>query len=174
MRTDANGVPYIDFTAPLLATYHAPIALPPAYAFPSGDVHFSVSQTPVPFAVVPPGQRYGKVPRYSGYVVGRSLYLLGDEADWAGVRNLQIHFVPAPEDPTDEDEVLLVDATAQDVLASVVALLLAERLEGTDQMPDKVLASLRQRAETDQQLWLARVVAGGSAISASYISDPLP
>ena len=69
---------------------------------------------------------------------------------------------------------LLVDATAQDVLASVVALLLAERLEGTDQMPDKVLASLRQRAETDQHLWLARVVAGGSAISASYISDPLP
>lgn len=175
VRLDATGAAYIDFTKPLLARFGAPLALPPMLAVLDGTVHFADPQTrEKPFLTVPRGQRHAKAPYFSGHLMNGRLYLHGTAQEWKDVQNLELQYVPDPEDPVSDSDYLLLGDDARDALVARTAGLMAERLIDTDVMSPAAIKSVQERADQDVARWVDQAIGGVNKVETLYVSDTLP
>jgi len=175
VRLDATGAAYIDFTKPLLARFGAPLALPPMLTVLDGTVHFTDPQIrEKPFLTVPRGQRHAKAPYFSGHLMNGRLYLHGTEQEWKDVQNIELQYVPDPEDPTGDDDYLLLGDDARDAVVALTASLMAERLIDTDVMSAAAIKSVQERADQDVVRWVDQAIGGVNKVETLYVSDTLP
>lgn len=160
VRLNALGVPYIDLTKPLVATFGVGIDLPPMEYPIGGAVRFATGEEAA-FEFRRYGQRWTLgVSGYGGYILGGKLFLIGATDVWGGVASIDLRYVPIAPALTALTDLLLLDDTAYDSLVARGALLMANRVNG---LPDvgKVDAtgfvSEAQEAESTFLLGVGRV-----------------
>jgi len=133
VRLNAQGIPYIDLTKPLLATFGVGIDLPPAEYFLGGAVRFVVRDE-AELELRRYGQRWTLgVSGYGGYIMGGKLFLIGEMETWGGVASIDLRYVPIAPALTALTDLLLLDDTAYDALVARTVSLMASRVNG---LPD--------------------------------------
>jgi len=133
VRLNAQGVPYIDLTKPLLAKFGVGIDLPPAEYFLGGAVRFVVGDESE-LELRRYGQRWTLgVSGYGAYIMGGKLFLIGEQEIWGDVGSIDLRYVPIAPALTALTDLLLLDDTAYDALVARSALIMAHRVNG---LPD--------------------------------------
>jgi hypothetical protein len=150
VKLSATGVPYIDYTAPLVASVEAGVPLPTALAILGGAARYTDADRRE-LALVSQGQRFDPPNWPAAYTVGQTLFLCGSKQDWLDVASLELDYVPiAPAFTQLTDYALLPDA-AKPALVAAAAGFMAERVAG---MPDvsidpRALVARAAAAESD-------------------------
>ena len=135
VKLSATGVPYIDYTTPLVASVEAGCPLPTALAILGGAVRYADGARGE-LTLVSEGRRFNPPSWPAAYTVGQTLFLCGERADWTDVASLELDYAPiAPAFTQLTDYALLPDA-AKPALVAAAAGFMAERCEG---MPDVVI-----------------------------------
>lgn len=133
VRLNAQGVPYIDLTKPLVAKFGVGIDLPPAEYFLGGTVRFVVADEAT-LELRRYGQRWTLgCSGYGAYIMGGKLFLIGEMETWNGVASIDLRYVPIAPALTALTDLLLLDDTAYDALVARSAQLMANRVNG---LPD--------------------------------------
>jgi hypothetical protein len=133
VRLNAQGVPYIDLTKPLVAKFGVGIDLPPAEYFFGGAVRF-VGGNESELELRRYGQRWTLgVSGYGGYIMGGKLFLIGEMAIWGDVGSIDLRYVPIAPALTALTDYLLLDEAAYDTLVARSAQVIANRVNG---LPD--------------------------------------
>lgn len=148
VKLDAQGLPYIDVSTPIVAKFDQGIELPPHESILGGTVRFlndpvSVDQ----FRMLPYSQRTRIGYGYWGWEENGQLFLSGRKEDWAQVDYIDLRYVPvSPEFAALTDYFLLRDE-ARSALVAHGALFAAERCNGMVDTPAIDLTPLAARAQ---------------------------
>lgn len=167
VKLNASGVPYIDYTAPLVGHISQGVPLPSYYAVLGGTIRFS-SALGAPFAsqqadygatpllLVPEGMRFG-VPSFAGYLKNSHLFLCGSRSDWLGVESIALHYVPVPPSFTARSDLFLLPDTALPVLTANGAVFAASRVTGIADCPQPPSDLLVAQATAAEDAWLSSI-----------------
>jgi hypothetical protein len=130
VKLDANGLPFIDFGTPLVASTDAGVPLPQAFAYLDGTCYY-VDGDRDPLAFISESDRYDP-PRWPAvYTVGAVLHFAGHRADWLDAASLDIRYVPLqPKFVALTDYVILPDA-AMPCLVAKLASFMAAHVNGS-------------------------------------------
>lgn len=132
VRLSATGLPYIDWTKPLVADVEDGISLPAALAIIGGTVRYTDGDSGL-LGFVSQDRRY-KPPVFPAvYTVGQSLYFCGQKADWDEIKSLEIDYVPIAPPFTQLTDFFLLPDSARPALVAKAAAFMAVRVAG---MPD--------------------------------------
>jgi hypothetical protein len=135
VKLDASGLPYIDYTAPLVATETLGIPLPSMLTILGGTVWYTDQGSDL-LTLTSARQRFAPRGAYSAYQIGQAVHLCGNEIDWQDVASIEVHYVPiAPDFSALTDLFLLPDSARASVVAQMASFM-ADRLAG---MPDIVI-----------------------------------
>lgn len=148
VRLDEDGDPFIDLSAPLVATLDVGVTLPSASGITGGRIRWRTGGIE-PLDFVSRTQRDDPTRWPAVYSIGNTLYFCGRQCDWQDVEQLEIEYVPvAPRFAAVSDYFLLPDA-ARPVLVAAGAECLAQRASELPNCPVKVdyYAGQRQEAE---------------------------
>ncbi len=127
VKLSAAGLPYIDWTAPLIADVADGLAMPNAIAIVGGTVRYS-DEDEEPLNFVSQGRRYCPPAWPAVYTVGPNLFFCGRVADWEDAASLELDYVPiAPAFTALTDYFLLPDA-ARPLLVAQAAAFMAGRV----------------------------------------------
>lgn len=137
VKLNAQGVPYIDYTTPIIATLSRGIPLPSLQSVLSGTVHFTntVQSSPAPFTLLPFPDRFAPKASYAGYLLGNQLYLIGDRCDWQNVESIELTYTPILPVFTSRTDYCLLPDIALPWLVARGALFGAKRLQGYPNIP---------------------------------------
>lgn len=157
VKVSAQGVPFIDFTQPLVATVDAGASLP-AMQFPLDGTVWYVDGSCGPLRLVPVTQRFGAFPQHTAYAVDQQLYLVGESADWQDVASISLRYTPIAPAFTALTDTFLLPDHARPALIAMSAAFMAERVSA---WPDVsiTIAPLNQRAAESRVAYLANVSA---------------
>jgi hypothetical protein len=155
VKLSASGVPYIDYTTPLVAHVSRGIPLPSYFSLLGGTVRFTGAAvqsdySAVPLLIVAEAARYSVKGRPAAFVRGAQLYLCGTDVDWIGVESITLQYVPVPPAFTARTDLFLLPDTALPALAASGAVFAASRIygvEGVPQPPTDLLVAQAQAAE---------------------------
>lgn len=146
VRLDAQGVPYIDWTKPLVANVENGVALPTMLALLGGTVHY-VDGDRMPLTIATQGRRFRPTAFPAVYTVGQTLFCCGERADWQDIVSLELDYVPiAPAFTLLTDLFLIADA-ARPALVAKAAAFMAVRVAG---MPDVVIDAAPHLADGEK------------------------
>lgn len=157
VKLNAQGVPYLDYTASIVAHVSRGIPLPSYHALLGGTVRFSAAagatwSTPqsdygaCQLLLVPEAMRYAPPRRPAGYVRGTQLFLIGSRLEWAVVESIELSYVPVPPSFTSRADLFLLPDTAMPCLTARGALFAASRIYGIDGVPQPPTDLLSQEA----------------------------
>lgn len=131
VKLDATGQPYLDYTAPLVATVETGVSLPALHALLGGTV-YDTDGCRYPLTITSPAHRAQPVGAYTVYPVGEAVRFVGTAEDWQGIASLELHYAPvAPAFTARTDYFLLPDAARPAVVAQLAAFM-ALRVAGTE------------------------------------------
>lgn len=129
VKLTAAGVPFIDYTTPLVASVEAGVPLPTALAFLAAAVRYLDGERRE-LALVSEGQRFDPPNWPAAYTVGQTLFLCGTTADWRDVASLELDYAPIAPAFTQLTDYALVPDSAKPVLVAAAAGFMAERVVG--------------------------------------------
>lgn len=139
VKLNAQGIPYIDVTTPLVTSLSQGIPLPAHYSIYSttvwGRAASGERSIAYPFELMTYSNRYSPRNRYSGYILGNCLYLNGDRGSWNNIKNLEIHYSPVAPALTARTDFFLLPDNALSWLVSRAVLYAANRLQGNPLIP---------------------------------------
>lgn len=162
VKLDANGTPYIDYTAPLVGHVSRGVPLPPFFAVLGGTVRFRDADAQsdygaVPFTLVAEAARYNAARWPAGFLRGSSLHLIGQRADWQPVESIDLTYVPVPPAFTSRTDLFLLPDTALPCLAATGAVFAASRIAGIDGVPQPPLSQLAADAQRAEDAFLTTI-----------------
>lgn len=132
IKLSATGVPYIDFTQPLVATMDAGAPLP-AMQFPVDGTAWYTDGTSGPLWICVAEQRF-RPPRFPAvYVQEQHVFLTGQSTDWQDVASIALRYTPIAPPFTALTDTFLLPDHARPALVSMGASFMAMRVAG---MPD--------------------------------------
>jgi hypothetical protein len=150
VKVSAQGVPFIDFTHPLVATMDAGVPLP-AMQFPLDGTVWYNDGSSEPLHICAADQRFNPPRTPAVYVLGQSLYLTGQSNDgWQDVASIALRYTPiAPAFTALTDTFLLPDHARPALIAKAAAFMAVHvsALPDVKMDPSPHLAD-SQRAET--------------------------
>lgn len=156
VRLDAHGIPFIDFTQPLVATMDLGVSLP-AMQFPLDATVWFVDGSSCALPIVTAERRFG-VAGHAIYFVGQQLFLAGCQQEWADVQSVAVRYTPIAPPFTALTDTFLIPDHARPALVSKAASFMAMRVAG---MPDVQIDPSPHSAEGQRAelLFLASVSA---------------
>jgi hypothetical protein len=98
----------------------------------------------------------------SAYVLSGTLYLIGDQLEWAGMTQLLITYSPLPVDLTQGGDVLVLTDVAREAITAGLAAYWAARLT-PEVMPAPALKELKDAAAMAEAQFLTTIRQPGSA-----------
>lgn len=123
VKTDAQGVPYLDYTTPLVATVADGLSLPSMHALLGGRVRMTDGDA-VQLTVVSQDQQDNPPNWPAVYTVGQQVFVIGAAEDWTDVNSLELDYVPvAPPFTALTDTYLLPDSARACVVAGLAAFM---------------------------------------------------
>lgn len=158
VRLNSSGVPYIDLTKPLVATFDVGIPLPVAKRILGGTVRFGVTtRFPEPLITVTYAERFNTLGHYTAYMQNGSLFLMGCEDDWNDVVSVELRYVPEPPALTQLTDYFLLGDAAMPTLTSRAAYFAGVRVSGLPDMPQIDTQSLLAEASESESAYLAEI-----------------
>lgn len=157
VKEDANGIAYIDYTAPLRATYMTGIPLPPHLKVIGGDVRYApqggLEPSPLPLDLTTHSGRANDRGLPQAFVMNDELFFSGAERHWRQATSVDLRYVPIPPAVLkDTDAFLFADAAS--VLVSRAVLYAHKRAKSLGLgSADPVEA--RAQFVTDENTYLA-------------------
>lgn len=136
VRIDVLGAPYIDLSAPLVATLDVGISLPSASGISGGRIRWRDNSTD-PLDFVSRTRRDDPSCWPAVYTIGNTLYFCGRAGDWADVAQLEIEYVPVTPKFTATADYFLLPDYASPVLVAKAAECLALRAAELPNCPVK-------------------------------------
>jgi hypothetical protein len=113
VKLDAAGVPYVDYTSPLVAYIDQGVPLPSAIAISGGTVRYTTGDDQ-PLCIATYGRRFDPPEFPAVWHGGQSLFLCGNSDDWNDVVSLEVRYSPiAPAFTALADFFLLPDPPAR-------------------------------------------------------------
>lgn len=170
VKLTAQGVPFIDFTVPLVATIDVGVPLP-SMLFPLDGTVWYTDGSSDRLDIVDRQRRFGVGNVPAVYIDSGHVFLVGQTQDWIGVTSLCIRYAPNAPAFTALTDVFLLPDHARPVLVALAAEFMAMRVSA---LPDvtidpkpfsaeasraaqsyraTVLAGKRQRHSRVQELW---------------------
>jgi len=139
VRLNAQGVPYIDTTKPLVVSIARGVPLPPYHSVLRGTVRMlpqagETTGCTYPLTLQSYSAR-GAVGSFAAYLFNGTLRLLGGRCDWDNVQGIELDYVPIPPDFTARTDVFLLPDTALPVAVARAAFFAATRLQGLPDVP---------------------------------------
>jgi hypothetical protein len=125
VRVDALGVPYIDLSAPIVATLDVGVTLPSASGISGGRIRYRDGETEN-LPIVARSQRE-TTPGPACYLIANTVYFCGTAEEWADVAQLELEYVPVTPPFTSTADYFLLPDAARPVLVAAAAELLAHR-----------------------------------------------
>lgn len=171
VRLNASGVPYLDTTRPIVAKYQQGIGLPPLDRILGGSVIASTAGrgrfVEMPLHLTHYQSRYAPHRWPAAYLLGNSLFLLGNSEDWNLVGSIDLRYVPIPPafgaTGSALDEFFLLPDTAYDAVVAGCAFRMAQA--AAQRGTDVDLGLMKGEADAAAQNWLKSVGQGqGSAV----------
>lgn len=163
VKLDANGVPFLDLGAPLLAKFDQGISLPPHTAIIGGTVRFRSGGYPgMPTALtgdlhIRPYRGRTLWEPHTVWIEGGKLFLAGTLADWRDVDSVDLRYIPiAPAFAALADLFLLPD-TAYDTLVASAAAFCGSRVKALPDAPDVDTKELNDEASECEGAWLSGI-----------------
>lgn len=149
VRLNAQGLPYIDYTAPLTVWVDRGIPLPAMLAIHGGTVRYT-NQGQDELTVTSYGRRLETQLTPAIYVAGETVHLCGTEDDWRDVESIEVVYTPVAPVFTGLREYFLLPDATRSCLATAGAAFCAGRLDGTDGLTLDVDRFDRAAAEAEQ------------------------
>jgi hypothetical protein len=131
VRLTAQGAPFIDYTQPLTVWLDRGVPLPEMVAPLGGTVRYTAAD-PEPLTITSFERRFDVHPTPAVYFAAGEALLCGDEADWADVESIEVHYTPIAPRLTRLTDYLLVPDAAEPCLVAQAAAFAARRINGTD------------------------------------------
>lgn len=165
VKLNAQGVPTIDYTAPLVAHVSAGVPLPPFLAILSGTVRGnavsgSVAQTDynaTSLTLIHPDARYNPPKRPAAYVQGQALFLVGNRSEWEYTESIDLLYTPVPPVFAARSDLFLLPDAAFPALVARGAAFAASRIAGLPSVPQPPMAMLTAEATAAVAAFLATV-----------------
>lgn len=157
VKLTSAGVPFIDFTQPLVATIEAGVSLP-AMQFPLDGTVWCTDGSSGPLGIVAASDRFGGHRWPSVYVNGQQLYLAGSAQEWQSVASIALRYTPIAPAFTALTDAFLVPDHARPALVSATASFMAARVSGMEGVTIDP-TSHRADALVDERSFLANVSA---------------
>lgn len=149
VKLTSGGVPYIDWSAPVVSKLDAGIPLPQFVSVVGGVCRYT-DDTDGPLYVISESDRYEPPTWPAVFVIGTTLYCCGEQADWTDVANLEVRYVPiAPAFAALTDYFLVPDAARQTLVAQAAAFM-AERVQGMDEVNIDPAAHLARAVDAER------------------------
>jgi hypothetical protein len=133
VRLNAQGVPYIDYTAPLNVAVDRGVGLPSMIAPVGGTVRFTGTDADE-LTITTYGRRFDPPGDYSVYIAGQELFLCGSQCDWADVVSIELLYAPIAPDFTRLTDYFLVPDAARPALIGALAAFAASRINGVEEI----------------------------------------
>jgi hypothetical protein len=132
VKLSSSGVPFIDWTKPLVADVEDGLPLPAALAVLGGTARYSDGDTGL-LTLTTQGRRY-RPPNFPAvYTVGETLFFCGSKNEWDDIVSIEIDYVPIAPAFTQLTDLFLLPDKARPVLVAKLAAFMAMRVDG---MPD--------------------------------------
>lgn len=148
VRLDAQGLPFLDLTAPLVANFDEGIDLPPFEMVIGGTIKFLNDRVSVDqFRVQSYANRTQVGYGYGGWLEGGKLFLSGRKEDWALVDSIDLRYIPIAPDFTALTDLFLLPDSAYDPCVCHTAFFAAQRVNGLPNEPRIELSALQAQAE---------------------------
>lgn len=148
VRINAQGVPYIDYTKPLVASVEHGVSLPSMTALIGGTCRY-VNGDSDKLTVTSFANRFDPLTWPAIYPAGETVRFCGSNNDWLDVSSLELHYVPIAPALTALTDFLLLPDTAKPAVISRAAAFMALRVQGTEdvKIAADVFESLAQGSE---------------------------
>lgn len=157
VKLDAAGVPYVDLTTPLVATFDRGIPLPMMKHLIGGVVRFTDQQWPCELTIVPYMQRADKLGDYTASVMNRQLFIQGSQSDWNTAESIELRYVPEPPALTALTDYFLLPDHASPCLVAHAAYIAGNRVNGLEGLPPVDLALLGEERSRAESAFLSEV-----------------
>lgn len=149
VKVTAGGVPYIDFTQPLVATMDASVPLP-AMQFPIDGTVWYLDGSKAPLAITDRPRSYG-AGGPTILVDSQAVQLCGEASDWSDVASIALRYAPIAPVFTALTDVFLLPDHARPVLVAKAEAFMALRVAASpdvsiDPTPHLANAQAAERA----------------------------
>lgn len=150
VKLDASGVPYIDYTEPLVGTYDVGCPLPSHLSILGASVRYGSSDRIADLKLQGFAGRLSPIGWPAAWVEGESLFLCGRATDWTDVTSIDVRYVPIAPAFTALTDYFLLPDSAKSYLVAKAAAFAGDRLAGTSEITVNVdaLHAQAQRAES--------------------------
>lgn len=143
VKLDASGVPFIDWTTPLIASVEIGVPIPPNHGVLGGTVVYRDGSCEE-LTLCSVGQRHDP-PRWpAAYTLGEVIRFCGRTADWTDVASVELRYVPIAPPFTGLTDYLLLSDAARPCLVARAASFMAMRVQG---MPGVTIDTKSHAAE---------------------------
>jgi hypothetical protein len=126
VKLDPSGVPYIDWTRPLVANVETGVPLPAMLALLSGMVHYT-SGDHDQLTITTKGRRDNPARWPAVMQMGQVLYFPGWKEDWVDVQSIELDYVPIAPPFTELTDYFLLPDHARMALVGKAAAFMAMR-----------------------------------------------
>jgi hypothetical protein len=155
VRLDSAGVPYLDYTAPIVVDVEAGVPLPSMQTLVGGTIRYADGDTEA-LTVTSFARRGDATRSLAVYPVGETVRFCGTSEDWQDVTSLDLLYTPvAPVFTALTDLFLLPDAAKPTMVASAAAFM-ALRVAGTEDIAIDP-AAFQAHANYAQKTYLSSV-----------------
>jgi hypothetical protein len=156
VKLDATGTPYLDLTAPLVATVDASLTLPPMKRLVGGTVHL-VTGCQSELTVVGYQNRMRRLGCYVAVVAGQTLTLQGSATHWSDVASIELKYVPEPPAFAALTDYFLLPDAARPAVVARGAYMAGVRINGLPDLPEINVQQLAADAAEAESMWLKEV-----------------
>lgn len=154
VRINAQGVPYIDYTAPLTVSLERGVPLPSMLTPVGGTVRHADPEEDHPLWITTYARRFISPRQPAVYFANQQLFLCGSEQDWSDVTGIELQYVPVAPAFTALTDYFLTPDSARPVYVARAAHQMAQRLNSIDGIELDV-ASFRADADEAEGSYLA-------------------
>jgi len=126
VKLDDAGVPYIDWTRPLVANIETGVPLPAMLALLDGTVRYRDGDFD-PLTITTRGRRWNPARFPAVWTIGQTMYFCGWKEDWNDVASVELDYVPIAPPFTQLTDYFLLPDNARPALVAKAAAFMAMR-----------------------------------------------
>lgn len=126
VKLDAAGVPYIDWTRPLVANVETGVPIPAMLALLGGTVRYMDGDLD-PLTITTKGRRWNPARFPAVWTIGQTMYFCGWKEDWNDVASVELDYVPITPPFTQLTDYFLLPDNARFPLVAKAASFMAVR-----------------------------------------------
>lgn len=129
VKIDANGNPFIDFTAALFASMEVGVPLPPSHALLGGTVLYTDGERD-PLTLTTPAARLDPPQWPAAFTLSNTLFLCGSSGDWQDVVSIELRYAPIAPVFTGTGQFFVLPDAARACVVDAAASFMAMRVAG--------------------------------------------